>query len=1079
MRMNETVFLPDRDGRDTLSEQTGFVRFGADRSALRELAERLAVPERAEGESEADDRMWRGVLALALLCDVWAEGNAKLSVVHVNAETSSFAAWVLAALPAGERDGRLSLLLLEKGTERTLLGIADAREGIRLPASPSDLSKAAPEDAAWIDRENGCVSDPVPFLNERERLILLGRMELLKLHTNRAAAFMQALRQADQAEVEAVRAGEEEALERLAVRMEAVHGLSDFEAFSKETKRLGAPGGNPLMACFTGEDVHLRSDPDADTVYLWNGVPFACTSSELGLTGVRHPEMDAALGQITQELALMSVSSVRWNHRTAMALQGWLDAHGKSDLLLPQARERIAASCRLMAENGRQVQTAVTLVWPWDAESGAVKAILMEALGTAWMRGAASPFADRLTKLTGHVLGDTVLQSCCACADGVLLPPLSREMAACVARAEAGGGLALDTLRFQPQADGGITVSFLLRGAGEVHMTRSYGAEEILVLGEQASPCVAVWPCLPMAPWRAYHVFSRGGAEVAALCGGEWQSIPLAEGAEAAPWRCLHTAEFPSCLSLTLDGLCLGALPNLLPVFRCEQAVDVTAAIDLGSNQTVVAFGINGEARTLEGRELTRMLVMPQEMAEDDFLASLTPESVTHTAVAITGPGEVLFTDGYAYRPTGMAGLARRDAHTLRTTLKWRADGESVRAKRLLLHQVMQGAALTALLNGARSIAWRVSIADEMGDEGRNDMLRIAEELSLAVAEETGLPLSHGVPAVTWAEESAALCAGLRGEGIGRGSYVALDLGGGSTKMHLWVQGQPRPVAGAVLLEGVQSMLLHALCLKPQRLLEDFADCEDEALLQAILAITGEMNPDLACPRQTDKLGLMLDTLLDTLRPNVVRHLNARFNAQNPTYMQSVLLETEAALLFIAGLMMAQAGENTMLNHLLPQDITVCFSGRGAWLLETLTPAMRNSLQHLTHVPMRLDHPVRFVTLRASARPEQSVALGLAVTRDVQRLSEAPLVRTRESFSALMRQLMVQLVAAFPMHMWQLHEDLFDVQGALTIAGEDSIRRAASRCYGDGEDIPAAVMAFVRELRDHPILPDAMVRQDA
>ncbi len=1074
--MKDLVFLPDRDGRDELSEQPGFVRLYADASSLSALADRLAAPERAS--AEADAVPWRAVLALALLADVWADCDAKLSVLTVDGTASPFAAWVLAARPAGERNQPVQLVLLERAGERRLLGVADAACGLRLPASRLNLTGAVPACIGWIDNENGTLSDPVPFLSERDRMILLRRMESMELTAPEALDFMEALRQADAAEVEAVRQEEEAALERLAVRMEAIHGLSDFAAFSVEGKQYAAAGSNPLVACFVDEDAECFVNQGESCVYKWNGVPFACTSSELGLTGTAHPEMDAALQAITAELTMMSVNSVSWNHRTSAALRRWLDAHEKDAALLPQAKKRIEASCALMRENGRQVQSAVTLAWPWTGTPMAARALINEALGEEWLEGAMAPFADRLTKLTGHVLGDTVLQACCACADGVLLPPLSEAMAACVASAEEGGGLAVDTIRFQPQEDGGITASFLMRGKGEVLFFRSYAADEMVVLEEQESPCVAVWPCLPMARWNAYHVFARGGVEVRTLNGGSWQGAALPDNKDAqGAWRCCRTAQYPACLSLVRDGLCLGALPNLLPAFRVEAEQDMTAAIDLGSSQTTVTFAVNGKAKTVEGQELTRLLVTPQEMSEDGLLQSLVPASAVPTAVTVTGPGETLFTDGHICRRTKLSDLVSQDADALRTHLKWRADAESVRARKLLLHQVMLQSALTASMEGARSIAWRVTIADEMADEGREAILATMNENAALVAEESGLPLAE--QAVTWAEESAALCAQLRGDGSGGGSYVALDLGGGSTKMHLWVQGQPKPVAGAVLLEGVQEILLAALCAQPRRLIDDFADCGDEKLLQAVLALADQMNPDLASPRQKDKLSLMLDSMLDTLRPNIVSHLSCRFAAQNPTYMQAVLLETEAAILFIAGLMLAQAGNDVMLSHRLPEDMTVCMTGRGAWLLDTLTPAMRNSLQHLTHVPMRLDHPVRFVTLRSAARPAQSVAMGLALTRDVQQLSEPPMVYTRESFSGLMQRLMLQLCTAFPMHMWLLHEGMFDWQGGLTPAGDDAIRQVASRCYGDGEDIPAAVMSFVRELREVAIGRYAMSSPDA
>ncbi|MBE5797665.1 MAG: hypothetical protein E7327_09875 [Clostridiales bacterium] len=1054
--MKELVFLPDRDGRDELSEQAGFVRLGADASSLDSLVQRLAAPVRAT--AAVDDTAWRGVLTLALLTDVWADFGAKVTIVPVDMNTSSFAAWVLAS----ERSEQVQLVLLECGDRRCLLGTVDPETGLRLPASALRLSGCVPAAAAWIDAETGGIGDPIPFLNERDRAILIGRMEQMGLTAPCAAAYIEALRHADAAETDAVRCGDAEALECLAVRMEAVHGLTGFDALSVEKKRYAAAGCNPLAACLGADPADLRADLGESCTYLWHGVPFACTSSGLGLTGTDSPDMEAALAEITEELTLLSVNSVSWNHRTGTALQRWLDERKNDGALLPQARVRIEASCALLRENGRQVQSAVQLTWPWDQESGAVRLLLQEALGDEWLAGAEKPFADRLTKLTGHVLGDTVLQTCCACADGVLLPPLSREMAACVAAAEPGSGLAADTLRFQPQEDGGITASFLLRGKGEVLMSRSYGADEILVLEEAESPCVAMWPCLPMADWHAYHVFVRGSAQVAALSGGQWRTAVDAEG---GVWRCLRAEQYPACLSLMRDGECLGALPNALPVFKPERSEELVAAIDLGSSQTAVAFAVNGEVKLYEGQELTRLLVTPQEMAPDALLAGLTPASVIPTAVMVTGAGDELFTDGFACRTVDMAALAGMDASALRTTLKWRSDAESVRARRLLMHQVMLGASLTAVLEGAKSIAWRITIADEMADEGREAIVGMMEELAGEVAEESGLPVTAGQKAVTWAEESAALCARLREESAVRGSYVAVDLGGGSTKLHLWLQGQSRPAAGSVLLEGVQGTLMNALMNRPGQLIDDFADCGDERLLQAVLAIADQMNPDMAGPRQTDKLNLMLDSMLDSLRPEIVRHLNARFAAQRPTYTQAVLLETEAAILFIVGLMLAQAGDNSLVSHRLPEDIPVCLTGRGAWLLDTLTPAMRNSLQALTHAPMRLDHPVRFVSLRSAARPAQSVAMGLAVTRDVEHLSETPLVRTRESFTGLMQRLMQQLLAAFPMHMWLLHEGLFDWQGNLTPAGDDAIRATASRCYGDGEDIPAAIMDFMRGMR--------------
>ncbi len=1072
--MKELVFLPDRDGRDELGDAAGFVRMGASAAALGDLAARLTAPSREKQTAAADETLWRSALALALLTDVWAGCGTKLSVVTVDETTSAFASWVLASRPETERGKPMHLLLLERSGARVLLGLADEKQGVILPAQRVPLTDAAPERAAWIDREKGLVSDPAPFLNEKDRTILLRRMAALGLSAPAAVAFREALENADAAEVEAVRMQEEAALERLAVRMEAVCGLKDFDALSFREEPY-ATGGNALLRCLDKSEDALAADAGECRTWLWNSVPFARSSRMLGLTGVNHPCAEAALEEITSELTIMSGSSVRWNNAAAAEMQRWLDSQRLNAQLLPQARARLEASCALLKENGQQVQSAVTLTWPWNASSGAVRALLMEALGESWLEAAANPFSDCLTKLTGHVLGDTALESSCACADGVLLPPLSQSLSACVARAGLEGGLAMDTIRFTPREDGGITASFLLRGAGEVLMSRTYGPEEILVLEEAEAPTVAVWPCLPMADWRAYHVFVRGNVEVSACRKDGWTSLaPSADGPDA-PWRCLSLEEYPGSLSLLRDGLCLGALPNLLPEFRAEKRGDVVVGVDLGSSQTTTAFAWDGVPGVLEGAPMTRLLVSPQELPDDGFLGGLTPASIVPTAVVLTGPGERLFVDGYAYRPGSLQALAAMDETLLRSRLKWRSDVDSVRARRMLLHQVMLGAALTATAAGATSVSWRLTIADDMGDEGRMAMLDAMGALAIEVEDESGLRLTAGVPAVQWAEESMALISCLRAEGNGRGSCVALDLGSGSTKAHLWLMNQNRPAAGAVVFEGVQDALLRLYRQQPVRLLEDLADSGDESLLQDVLTLVDELNPDYAGPRQADKLSLMLDMLLDTHRTVIGQHLSARA-MERPTHMQSVMLETAAAALYSVGLMLAQAGENTMQSHLLPQDMSVCLTGRGAWLLDTLPHVSRSALERLTHLPLRLEHPVRFITLRTAASPAQSVAMGLTVTREMGNVADAPIVRTRESFSGLMQRLMLHLCAAFPMHMWLLHEGLYDYQtGALTLAGEDSIRRAAALCYDEEEEIAPMVTTFVRLLRENPILPDSMI----
>ncbi|MDD6050631.1 MAG: hypothetical protein PUC00_05095 [Clostridiales bacterium] len=1073
--MKELVFLPDREGRDDIGPSCGFVRMGADGAALRSLADRLVLPPKAQ--QAADTTMWRGVLALALLCDAWPEADVAVTTLEVDGTVSLFASWVLSARPAGERRDALHLALLERDGQRRLLGIADAHRGLVLPATPTDFTAYVPERAAWYDAENDTWHDPVPYLNEHERAILLSRLTMMELDAPEVEALKEALSDVERPAVRAVQAGEEDALAALSTRIQAVCALTDFDAFTERREPCYIEADNALVRVFSGVDVRYAAERTSVT-YLWHGVAFARTSAALGLTGTNDPGQEAALAAIEQELLLLTGSSTRWNSRCAAGIVDWLSAQDAA--LLPEVRAQAEIIRHVQSNRAMEVQQTITLTWPWDASSGAMRYLLRQALGDGWMQGAAKPFSDYLTKLTGHALGDHVLHHCCACADGILLPPLSREMAMCVAACRDGEGLAADMLRFTPREDGGITASYLLRGAGEVRLERTYAVEEILVLSEAVSPCVAVWPCVPLESWRAYHVFVRGGeVAVAALSGGQWtcsvpdEPAPDGEHPQEA-WRCLHTESYPACLCLMRGEACLGALPNALPLCKTEAAGAAQVSIDMGASATAVVITVDGKRVPATGENLTRLLVMPQEMPEDDFLLSLTPNELTPSSVLLCGEGDELFTDGYVYAVTDLAALRDMTPGSVCTALKWRADARSVRARRILMHQVMLGASLNAMLAGAGSIRWRVTVADEMADAGRDALLNMVDELSVAVAAETGLALQDGQFHAVWAEEAAALHAYLRTEGGMKGAFAVLDIGGSSVKTHLWMPGRNRPLGGAIVLEGATAALLDSLRVHPEMLYEDFADCGDETLISDVNMVCEQLTHAGESAAQSDKARMMLDALLEKHKAAITAHLYARFSAQQPTYLQGILLEMYASALFIVGLMLEQAGNDTKINHLFPGDLSICVTGRGAWLLDTLTPQMRNALQRIAHEPMQLRHPVRSLTLRPMQLPAMGTALGMSVLKDTSSPIDPPFIRTRQSFSELMRMLTLLLCQCYPMHMWKLHPGLLDPWGKITPAGEDTIRRVASACYGEGEDIPAAVMAFTGKMRRAAITQDAV-----
>jgi hypothetical protein len=157
-----------------------------------------------------------------------------------------------------------------------------------------------------------------------------------------------------------------------------------------------------------------------------------------------------------------------------------------------------------------------------------------------------------------------------------------------------------------------------------------------------------------------------------------------------------------------------------------------------------------------------------------------------------------------------------------------------------------------------------------------------------------------------------------------------------------------------------------------------------------------------------------------------------------------------------------------MINHRLPDELTMCLTGRGMWLLDAFVQ-LPSSLQSVMRAAMSPGHPVRTVSLWPDRLPAGAVATGLACSNELEDASAPAPVRSRVSFARLMHDMVRAMCAAWPMHEWLLHPGLIDMWGELTPAGEDTIRRAAAASYGDGEDIPGAVMAFIKRMRVTPV----------
>lgn len=1064
--MSKLLFLPDRNGREKESEGAGLVRLSADTSEMAALAQRMVI--RQEESENAPEAAYQGALALALLLDSWQEAETRLEVRTIDAAQSRFAAWVMASRPLQQRRQPVRLLLLVRDTQEALLGMVDAANGLTLAAQMGDICALLPARVTWVNREEKRFVNPLPLLNEADCDLLLRRLHRMNLTGDRAKSFRAALNQRLMQEREALSRSEETGLAHLAIRAQAALGMMQVAGFSVQEEGSRLNTQNPLLQCFCDETVSASEALQTQQVLLWHGKAFGRSSKVLGWTDTNWADEAETLSAVEQEIARMADGSVWWNKQLADALNRFL--RERSDqAMLPAVREYLTLIKGQAEQNARQVQGTVTLQFPWRTDSGAVQALLQEALGTGWETAAKQPFSQRLTCMTGVQLGDQALRTCCTLENATILPPLSPDMAKALAANPAA--LALDAFRYQVEEDGSVTASYLLRARGEVRFVRRYAPEEQLYL--ENPPMVAVYPCAPMAFWHQYQVLVKGGdARVLALTDGAWQGV---EGQES--WTATQTAQYPMCLTLEKDGETLGALPNFLssePDAGAHQPA--IASIDLGSAVTAVTLTLGGREVSAQHRPLLRMLLTMADAPMDDMMTSLTmAANLIPTAVVLTGTGDTPCTDGYVYRPANLAQLAAKEEKRLMTGFKWRSDAAGVRARTLLIQQLMLDTALSAVLQGADSLSWRIAMEDDMGDGGRRAVLDAVENGAAAATIASGLAPVSGTERVSWTTETAALGAYLRGEGGMHGGCAALDIGAGSIRAAIYLQNRLTPERSANIPYGTQMTLYELYANHPERIEYDFGGCQMGSLSTARDALMAAFSVASDTQAHVGKTCQMLDQLLTENAAPLAMHLNARANAGQVTFLQSVAAEYLAGALFVAGLLTADVQADTMQNHYLPASLPVALTGGGALLMNLLPSGVAGKLNQFVSVATGRTYAAGSISVQLMRESKWAISRGLSVQKALISPTETPSLTRRQSFSEQMLHLMQTLCTVCPAHMWLLHPGLFDSMGRMTPAGIDTVRRVAGRNYGEDDDMPAAVMQFLSDLRRTPIAADQLV----
>ena len=1091
------IFLPEADAW-TLEESVGFAASPLSvAEAMTRLSDGLGSAEEAPAPSPTDylrralraledqehprhretTEHWRGMLAVCLLMDAWAE-EAEVSAVRVEPRESAFASAVL----SGVREP-LWLAVLSLGDERRVLGVANRKVGLLPAAQAEDLSPLLPERVGWYDARARRFSDPSRWLNESDRALLLRRLTLMKdgaspaVERFRTDLTKEGLRPAQEAARQ-----EEDALRAMAIRAKAVMGLAGESCFDQLTVRMDqrrkAARPQPLLECLGLSEEESAAEDSHDQTWLWKGIPFARTSAVLGLEETGHPREAEALVEIDRELEMLERCSPAWNRDLARKLDDFLMERRASPAFSPAARTVMEAVIH-QAHADALEERETLLTWPWDAEHGAARFLVREGLGDALADGMRSPFADKLCLLPGgawNALDDATLSRVCflpaaedapACA---VIPPLSAELAACLEELRDEGYLLLDSFAFR-RVEGGVEAAFTLSGHRRVTVSRVYAPEETRLIPMEAVPTVAVWPFVSLreSEWRAYYVYQRGGAlRVEIPLEGQWLTT------EDRLFSVIRTTRFPSMLVLRDGQNCLGALPNVLPKHQPGRTEPVVAAIDLGASGCAAALRQGNRSEPLSLPNLVRTVLHGMKAAslEEDFLPARPIGPVTPAIVELfdQAPDPEPLTQGHILMAESARTLARQEGGDLHCALKWGAEESDVRARRLMLRQVMMLCSLAAVRSGAPSVAWRIILPEGVALEGRKRLWREMNELAPMVARETGLPLTPGKPAVAHGDERMALEMYLRGDSGLRGSFLAVDIGAESAAMTLWLRGMNRPAVRCLLPLGVHAMLLNSLLLAPECLREDFDDLPDAPARQCVMDLADRLPRARTNRREMEKCGMMLDLCLSEHLGVITSHMAARYAQGSVTTTHALLLCGFGLLLALAGLVQERAWRDPLMNDYLPAEMTLCLAGRGSQVLTAQPEMIKARLARMIRLMMSADHPVRFTHWSPSALPKCEMAMGLARAANASAETPAPAdtLRSAAPMTLDVGQLAGRFVTAFHAEFAGACERLFPnmiaPHGGLTAEGSTMVAAAAAR-QAEALGIEAALAGCVMDLR--------------
>lgn len=579
-------------------------------------------------------------------------------------------------------------------------------------------------------------------------------------------------------------------------------------------------------------------------------------------------------------------------------------------------------------------------------------------------------------------------------ADAVL-PPLSLPFASALCGLSEGRTLLQEGFLTFSRESGGIRSVMTLEGAFTLKLVRLWREEEIVSLYTHDMPTLALWPALPLPKdlWHVYYVYAHLTEGFRFTVCAEDGEIRDLEGGAPRCAGCFPA--FPRCFALLKEDRCLGALPNLLPPPELPVSGDWTACLDFGSAASSVVFSAEDSRWPLQGAGLVRCLLRCPSASEEllwrEFMPAVPLAPILPGALRIfrntpfaSGSAEspVPFRDGSIFLSASLRDVLEVPPEALYTDLKW--NEEKGRASGLYLHQLMLLCALQARCGGASSLGWRAAVPDEMAPGGREKLTEMLTELALRVSRESGLPLPPKAAPASFAPESSALGAYFRlcSPEETRGGFLLLDLGADTADISLFLRGRDAAVRSCQLPLGIHYMLLPSLLRRPAILTEDFSFLPDPVFQQNLASLRSVLENARTSAAHLRQARYALDAFIADYAETLHDALLQRMNGNAPGRTGALLLLHFSYLMMLTGLVLLQVAGDPGRNDFLPERMSLCLSGRGAGLIESLTPRVKTSLWKI--LTMFRNPRVSSLSLLFSAEKKLEIPVGLSCLSEVR-----------------------------------------------------------------------------------------------